>query len=515
MTVAGWRTDTLDLLVREGSRARQLILVLTMGLVVGTAVLYALPLSQGVDDGASNVTFTALALIVIVVSVSRAQTSGGPHRIAWTLVAVSFVITTLLFTLDPQGTDGELSLALHFAVVASIGFWAAVIALSAPALPGLASLRTAADSLWVTSALVISVWPWTIDPLLSTVGPTSFERVMHVSFAISTITLATSVLVIIPHTAGRGRVALWLLGIGGAIASAAGVFHIRFFYEGTLRFGSWWDYLWTLGLGVLAVAALVTTENELLPRTRTVRWHALITVLPLALAASAIVTTDPGTGHLVGAVTLLGALALRVIALLAENDRLNRSLTDEAHNDPLTGLGNRRALETRIGQIGEEAIDQRRLRAVVVIDLDHFKTVNDTHGHLVGDEVLRIVARRLRDAVRDRDLLVRHGGDEFVAVMTVRDEREAMRAAARLGASVRGNYALPVGNLVIDATMGIAIDVGETDLEQIMTIADEALYTAKATERGSVHLEVCDRGPVGPGSADAGSVDRIRHLPHE
>ena len=505
MTVEGWRTDTLDLLAHEGTRARQLILLLTLSITAGTAVLYALPLSQETDDAVSNISFTSLAFIVIIVSFSRAHTSRGAHRVAWTLVAVSFLVTTLLFTIDPQTSDGELSLALDFAVVASLGFWAAVIALSAPALPGLASLRTAADSLWVTTALVIAVWPWTIEPLVSSVGPTSLERALHVSFAISTITLATSVLVIIPHTGGRGRVALWFLGVGGAIASAAGVFHIRFYYEGTLRFGTWWDYLWTLGLGALAVGALATTENELTPRSRGVRWHALITVLPLALAATAIVTIDPGTGHLVGAVALLGALALRVIALLAENDRLNRSLADEARNDPLTGLGNRRMLETGIGQIGEEARSLRRLRAVAVIDLDHFKEVNDTHGHLVGDEVLKIVARRLRDAVRDRDILVRHGGDEFVAVMTVRDEQEATRAAERLIASVRGNYALPVGNLTIDATMGIALDVGEASLDEILAIADEALYTAKATERGSVHLEVCE--PT--------SVERVRHFPHK
>ena len=310
---------------------------------------------------------------------------------------------------------------------------------------------------------------------------------------------------IIPHTAGRGRIALWFLGLGGAVASAAGVFHIRFFYEGSLRFGSWWDYLWTLGLGILALGALASTENELEPRRRNVRWHALITVLPLGLAATAIITTDPGTGHLVGAVSLLGALSLRVIALLAENDRLNRSLTDEARNDPLTGLGNRRALETGIARIGDEARHARGLRAVVVIDLDHFKEVNDTHGHLVGDEVLRIVARRLRDAVRDRDLLVRHGGDEFVAVMTVRDEREALRAAERLGAAVRTNYALPVGNLTIDATMGVALDLGDTALEEMMAVADGALYAAKADARGSVHLGRCEPA----------SVPRVRHLPHK
>ncbi|MEZ5246882.1 MAG: GGDEF domain-containing protein [Acidimicrobiales bacterium] len=505
MTVAGWRADTLDLLAHEGSRTRRLILVLTGAIMIGTAVLYALPLGQETDDAISHLSFIALALIVMAVSVSCARNGRGAHRVAWILVVMSFATTTLLFAIDPEGTDGSLSIALDFGVIASLGFWAAVIALSAPALPGMASLRTAADSLWVTTALVIAVWPWTIDPLWSADGPTSIARVLHLSFAVSTIALSTSVLVIIPHTAGRGRIALWFLGIGGAIASAAGVFHIRFFYEGTLRFGSWWDYLWTLGIGILAFGALATTDDELTPRRRNVRWHALLTVLPLGLAATAIITTDPGTGRLVGAVILLAALSLRVIALLAENDRLTRSLTDQARNDPLTGLGNRRALETGITQIGDAARRGRRLRAVVVIDLDRFKEINDTHGHLVGDEVLKIVARRLRDAVRDRDLLVRHGGDEFVAVMTVRDVDEAVRAAERLGAAIRDNYALPIGNLTVDATMGIAVDRGDSTLEGLMAIADDALYTAKANGRGSIHIEGSDRS----------SPVRVHHLPHE
>ena len=82
---------------------------------------------------------------------------------------------------------------------------------------------------------------------------------------------------------------------------------------------------------------------------------------------------------------------------------------------------------------------------------------------------------------------------------------EALRAAERLGAAVRTNYALPVGNLTIDATMGVALDLGDTALEEMMAVADEALYAAKADARGSVHLGRCEPA----------SVPRVRHLPHK
>ena len=131
-------------------------------------------------------------------------------------------------------------------------------------------------------------------------------------------------------------------------------------------------------------------------------------------------------------------------------------------------------------------------RVLWAIDLDHFKTVNDTHGHLVGDEVLRIVARRLLDAVRDRDVLVRHGGDEFVAVMTHRTEREAERAAERLRTAVEGRYRVSVGTVEIDATIGVAVDDGAGDLEPLLAAADAALYEAKTAGRGTIRLA---RGP--------------------
>lgn len=505
MSLAGWRDDTLDLLVRDGGRARRYTALATLAMMVATAVLYALPFDRATDDVVSNLMFAGMVATVIAVSAVRARSAAGAHRFAWTLVAVSFAITALLFALDPESSDGDLSVALDFGIALSLAYWVAIVALVLPALPGLASLRTAADALWVTTAVVIAVWPWTLDPLLSMSGPTPAQRVLHVAFALSTIAFGTTVVVVLPHTAGRGRVALWFLGAGGAITSAAAIFHIRFHYEGTLRFGSWWDYLWTLGVGALTFGGLATPDEELRPRHRGTWWHAFTTIAPLGFAVTAIGRSDPDAGHVVGAVALLVALCLRVLALLAENERLTRSLHAAAHNDPLTGLGNRRALESEIARIGDTARAERRLRAVVVIDLDRFKEINDTHGHLVGDDVLRLVARRLREAVREADLLVRHGGDEFVAAMTVRDEQEAIQAGERLRAAVRGTYALDVGDLHLDATMGISIDTGDGRLADVLTTADEALYSAKTTARGTVRLKAWGTG----------SPERVDHLPHQ
>lgn len=488
MTAIGWRHDIRELLLGGTSGARPYVLALTLATMIGTAIAYALPLSQRVDNVVSDGSFVVLSAIVVTVAAVRARWTRGLARFGWAVLATTFALVTVMLVLDPNPQSGDLPLFLDLAVLPAIGFWIAVLAFAAPALPGIASVRTAADALWVGAATVIGVWPWTIGPLLEFEGRSSLAEASHVAFAVSSITLASTVLVIIPFTAGRGRIALWSFGIGGATASLAGVFHIRYFYEETLRFGSAWDYLWTVGIGLLALAGLLAVDDELRPRARNARWYIGMTVLPLMFAAVGLVANGSGPAQLTGAVVLLGALSLRVIVLLIENERLTRSLTTEARHDPLTGLANRRTLAAGFARIGEIARAKGRLRALVVLDLDRFKLINDTHGHLVGDEVLKIVARNLRDAVRDEDVLIRQGGDEFVAVIVVRNRQEAERATERLRSAVKGRYSLPVGRLTVGATSGAALDDGTATLGDALPLADRALYRAKAVGRGSSEI---------------------------
>lgn len=489
MATIGWR-DTRELMFGGPSGRRPVAAALVIFTMLATAVAYSLPLNQTTDDAVSTYSFGALTLVVITVAAVRSRWTTGFYRLAWITLASSFTVIGVLVALNPNPVGDDLPIFLDIAILPAFGFWMAVLALASPALPGLASLRTAADAIWVGAATVIATWPWTIGPLVAIEGRSGLTAGAHILYGILSITLGSTVLVIIPFTAGRGRIALWAFGLGGATASLAGVFHMRFYYEGTLRFGSAWDYLWTVGIGLLAFAGLVTVENELTPRRRGVRWHVGLTVVPLLLAGIGLAANGSFTGQLTGALILLMALAARVIALLFENDRLTRSLTTQAQHDPLTGLANRRALVDGFARIGEVAQARDRQRALIILDLDRFKTVNDTHGHLVGDEVLKIVARRLREAVRDEDLLVRHGGDEFVATLLVRNRQEADRATDRIQRALQGHYELPVGPLTLGVTMGVALDNGRAALDDLLPIADQALYRAKELGRGSVEVTV-------------------------
>jgi diguanylate cyclase (GGDEF)-like protein len=174
------------------------------------------------------------------------------------------------------------------------------------------------------------------------------------------------------------------------------------------------------------------------------------------------------------------------IALDIENVRLHRV----AVTDPLTGAYNREFLMQRLPQEIEAAIDRDRSLSLAMIDVDHFKAVNDQYGHGVGDVVLAEVARRLRSAIRAGDLLVRYGGEEFLAVLPKADAGRAWEVGERMRQRVC-ERAFDVGDglaLLLRVSVGIAQwRIGET-MPDLIERADIALYDAK--ERGRNRVEV-------------------------
>jgi diguanylate cyclase (GGDEF)-like protein len=183
------------------------------------------------------------------------------------------------------------------------------------------------------------------------------------------------------------------------------------------------------------------------------------------------------------------AAALRVKrlhdALIAANEQLARqALTDE-----LTGLANRRHGTHELARTVSAAVRHGRPLALVRIDVDHFKTINDTHGHESGDRVLAEVARRLARAMRGGDELARWGGDEFVAILPDTDREGAFRAAVRLRESV-AETAVDVGatEVAVTVSVGWAHWSGDTP-DDLLARADGALYRAKDAGRDAVRPE--------------------------
>jgi diguanylate cyclase (GGDEF)-like protein len=167
-------------------------------------------------------------------------------------------------------------------------------------------------------------------------------------------------------------------------------------------------------------------------------------------------------------------------AIALENTRLFGELQHMAVTDPLTGLSNRRQL-FELGQ--REFSRSRRFNrplSAIMIDADNFKEVNDNFGHAVGDEILIVLSQRLRESIREIDILGRYGGDEFAVVLPETEEASAGCAAERLLMCINKPIPTAMGEAVIRVSVGVAAMRSETpSLEALMIRADTAMYTAK------------------------------------
>ena len=158
-----------------------------------------------------------------------------------------------------------------------------------------------------------------------------------------------------------------------------------------------------------------------------------------------------------------------------------------AHHDPLTELPNRNMLQERVRQAVSLARRHHKQLALLFVDLDHFKNVNDSLGHSVGDDLLQLVAARLKESVRQEDLIARLGGDEFCIVLQdLSDPREAGTVAQKLLAELSEPYRVGEHNLYVAASLGIACLPNDGhDMETLLKHADIAMYRAKSLGRGN------------------------------
>lgn len=168
----------------------------------------------------------------------------------------------------------------------------------------------------------------------------------------------------------------------------------------------------------------------------------------------------------------------------------NAELSYQASTDPLTGLYNRRHLLEVLEAESRRGRHVGGSFAVIVGDIDHFKTINDRHGHHCGDAVLVAVARVLRDAVRGQDLVARWGGEEFLVFLPATTLDEALGVAARIQAQLA---AAPIvhGTLRFDVrmTLGVAPMQPEGSVDALLRLADDALYRGKRAGRNRVEVE--------------------------
>ncbi|NDV00716.1 EAL domain-containing protein [Pseudoroseicyclus tamaricis] len=179
---------------------------------------------------------------------------------------------------------------------------------------------------------------------------------------------------------------------------------------------------------------------------------------------------------------------------VTESHRSQEQLLYLARHDPLTGLTNRSVLHEQLGRALATFKPEKRT-AFLIIDLDEFKTVNDSFGHPLGDELLRKVAARLSENVKSGDIVARLGGDEFAIIAETKGEEDARALADRVLAALRPTFEIDGEQVTIGASAGLVV-VSEpgAEVHSVIRDADIALYQAKAAGRGICSMYECSMG---------------------
>lgn len=325
----------------------------------------------------------------------------------------------------------------------------------------------------ISSGFVFGHW---LDPVLSTAAMVLASVANYLMFLALQAWLG-------PRPNQRALIALMvLMPLGYALS----------FEHYSLRVG-YANLMFALQLTIVAQAAL----GPRLPGG--LRWRALVCLCYAAVACASLArgvlgafypelypTFDaPHIVNVLAQLTANMALVLTTVAVLvAWREEAEGQLREQAFTDNITGLLNRHGWDDRAPALFDQARRHNTPLALILLDLDHFKRVNDTQGHEVGDQVLRLVGKVLQSNRRSSDLAARIGGEEFALLLPQTDKRAALHVEQRLRLALL-EEGIQQPTLRVGYSAGLALlQAGDRKLTDFMVRADAALYQAKAQGRG-------------------------------
>ncbi|WP_179468658.1 putative bifunctional diguanylate cyclase/phosphodiesterase [Mycolicibacterium vinylchloridicum] len=362
------------------------------------------------------------------------------------------------------------------------------------------------DAAIVSGSFFLVFWLVVMDEVYKTAGDGEHLTVLlpavYAAMEIAVLTLAL-LLVVRGPSSQRVTLALLTSGLLGIVLSDSVYTYISVNHAYT--HGSLVDTGWVAGMFLIAIAALTSRQSAVpVPKVRTESawasvWLPGITAVLVVVAA----TTEPVADLTSRPVLVLAScLALAIFArqflAISDNQRLLREAAAQALRDPLTGVGNYTLFNDRL----TEAM-QRRERdgvpvAVMVLDLNDFKLVNDSYGHPTGDRLLRLVGDRISEVVRRADTVARLGGDEFAVVM-VGDIEDSQRIARRVAGAFGASFVVDGHELAIRPSAGFAFVDAEgsaVSTEALLKQADTAMYSAKWAGSGALHVYTAEMASV-------------------
>jgi two-component system, chemotaxis family, response regulator WspR len=177
-----------------------------------------------------------------------------------------------------------------------------------------------------------------------------------------------------------------------------------------------------------------------------------------------------------------------LLSLHRQLEQASEALRFEATHDSLSGLMNRRAFFDNLQREAARMARRHEPLALIMADIDHFKAINDSHGHVAGDAVIREVSRRLQSSVRASDVVGRYGGEEFIVLPNDCRVDDVVELAERIRSACAAPVTIADRTIPISVSLGVAVSAGHPEVEKLLHVADEALYRAKRGGRNRVEL---------------------------
>ena len=481
--------------IRTGPAAAASVLACAVLLVVQQAWFFGGWGGAEVSTLITDAAYVPLAVVftVLAARVARSRRQEPRTRRAWWVITAAFACQLAAHCAwfvqqHVLHTTGYPSAADYFFLLFSPFMFAGLLLLPGQSRRRRDRQKLALDALIVGAGGFIAIWYLLLGPILNAPGLTGWERSFTAALPIGDLLLVLAMSTALlrrhqPETPAPGR----LLAGAIALTVTADVSYSWAQLHGGFTGGSWPDLLWLAGCFLLVLAADQQYRRPRHPAPQRQDRNAVF-VLPYAASIAAYLLLAEQSSHLpldpYGGM-ILGSAVLTLLVMARQMHAL-RDNREMAVTDGLTGLANRTLVTERLNQVAGQPVRPDRFTAVMLIDLDRFKPINDTFGHEAGDAVLIAAADALRAVIRGGDLAGRLGGDEFVAVVQGLPSRETAGAvAARLLEALRTPVVFGEHLLMVEASIGVVVRddpyaSGETLLQQ----ADTALYAAKRAGRG-------------------------------
>ncbi len=459
------------------------------------------PRTMALLDDAAFVLLNAAAVLGAALA---ARANAGRRRLAWAVMALAVLcwgVGDVLWSyFEFHGMETFPSAAdvgyLTFPLVAAVGLLLFPVRLDVQF-----QARTVLDGVIVAGSLFIAAWSGGMGTLYHWSGLSQVKILVSLSYPLSAVALLTVAAVVLVRSDRRHRASLTVLTVGLACSALASVF--LSYVDVTARYdsGGLVDLGWAASSVLITVAAWIDRRPAQLPRGDVDSWDwasAWMSYVPLMIAT--VVLAVAGTGQRVGGpvpvvgVIVVAAVLVRQFITDRENRRLIRIVSDQALHDPLTGLANRAYFQRRLNQLADHGVPV----TVLALDLDDFKSVNDSYGHAAGDELLIAVAARIQECVRADDTVARLGGDEFV-ILVAGETAYSHDVADRLAQRFAEPFSVAGRSVRVGFGLGLAAqDLGEPGPagEDLLREADMAMYEAKRSAHRAVVNPAADPAPI-------------------